>query len=99
MDDALDTPEHLMARAAEGRLTKHALATLLAATPRRVFLEACAAIEKGYTGDCATDPCLEAGCSMEGEACLQPLLRAGTAYHKACAAEWAKLFAIRENRA
>ena len=33
------------------------------------------------------------------EVCLQPLLRAGTEYHKACAAEWVKLFANRENRA
>jgi len=30
MDDMFDTPERLMARAAEGRLTKHALAILLA---------------------------------------------------------------------
>jgi hypothetical protein len=36
---------------------------------------------------------------MDGEVCLQPLLRAGTEYHKACAAEWTKLFVIRENRA
>lgn len=101
MDDTLDTPERLMARAAEGRLTKHALATRLAAQPRRVFLDACAAIEKKYTDDCAAanDPCLESGCSMEDEVCLQPLLRAGTEYHKACAAEWVKLFANRENRA
>jgi len=100
MNNTFDSPEHVMALAAEGRLTKHALATHLAAAPRLVFLEACAAIEKNYTDDCAAkDPCLEAGCSMAGEVCLQPLLRAGTEYHKACAAEWAKLFANRENRA
>jgi hypothetical protein len=100
IDATLDTPEGVMAAASEGRLTKHALATFLAAQPRRVFLNACAAIEKKYTDDCAAkDPCLESGCSMEGEVCLQPLLKAGTAYHKACAAEWVKLFAHRGNRA
>ena len=101
MDDLLDTPERLMALAAEGRLTKHALSALLAVQPRHVFLDACAAIEKNYTDDCAAanDPCLESGCSMDGEVCLEPLLRAGTEYHKACAAEWVKLFANRENRA
>ena len=99
MDDALETPEHLVARAAEGRLTKHALATRLASRPRQVFLDACAVIERKYTDDCATkDPCLDAGCSMDHEVCLQPLLRAGTAYHKACAVEWAKLYANPQNR-
>ena len=101
MDEAVDSPERLMVLAAEGRLTKHALATLLTAEPRHVFLDACGAIEKKYTDDCAAanDPCLESGCSMEGEVCLQPLLSAGTEYHKACAAEWVKLFADRGNRA
>ena len=99
MNNTLETPERLMALAAEGRLTKHALATLLAVPPRQVFLDACAAIEKKYTDECAAkDPCLESGCSMEGEVCLQPLLRAGTEYHKACAAEWIKLFADPRHR-
>jgi hypothetical protein len=101
MDNVMDRPERLMTHAAEGRLTKHALATLLTIEPRRVFLDACAAIEKQYTDDCAAgnDPCLESGCAAEGEVCLQPLLRAGADYHKACAAEWVKLFADRTNRA
>ena len=90
----------LLTYAEEGRLTKHALATTLLPEPRRRFLEACAAIEKQYTDDCAAakDPCLESGCSAEGEICLQPLLRAGTEYHRACAVEWEKLFAHHENR-
>ena len=101
MDDALNTPERLMTLAADGRLTKHALATLLTAESRPQFLDACAGVEKKYTDDCAAakDPCLESGCAAEGEICLQPLLRAGTEYHKACAAEWLKLFADRQNRA
>jgi hypothetical protein len=93
--------ERLMKDAVDGRLTKHELATHLAAGPRHLFLDACAAIEKTYTDDCAAakDPCLESGCAVEGEVCLQPLLRAGTDYHKACGAEWVKLFAERANRA
>jgi hypothetical protein len=99
MKDQSDAPQ-LVKYAEEGRLTKHALATMLTPEARRQFLEACAAIEKKYTDECAAtkDPCLESGCSVEGEICLQPLLRAGTEYHKACAAEWAKLFAHDENR-
>ena len=100
MDETLETPEHLMAMAAEGRLTKHSLATSLTEPARQKFLAACVVIEQKYTDECAVkDPCLDAGCSMDHEVCLQPLLRAGTEYHKACAAEWVKLFAIRENRA
>jgi len=101
MHDALDTPERLMRFAAEGLLTKHALATLLTEQPRHVFLDACAVIEKQYTAECAAakEPCLESGCSMEGEACLEPLLRANTEFHKACAAEWIKFFAQPVNRA
>jgi hypothetical protein len=101
MDDAATTPERLMALASEGRLTKHALATLLTEEPRHVFLDACARIEKKYTDDCVAtkDPCLESGCAVEGEVCLQPLLKSGTDYHKAYAAEWIKLFADRGNRA
>ena len=100
MDDILDTPERVMDLATQGRLSKHTLATFLAIQARQAFLEACAAIEKKYTERCAAanDPCLESGCSMDGEACLEPLARSGTEYQKACAAEWVKLFANRENR-
>jgi len=96
----IDTPEQVMACAIEGRLTKHALASLLTPEPRRGFLDACAVIEKSYTDACAAakDPCLESGCSCVGDICLQPLLRASTEYHSRCGAEWAKLFAERANR-
>ena len=99
MTNQLET-EPLLKYAEEGRLTKHALATMLTPEARQRFLDACAAIEKNYTDECAAakDPCLESGCSAEGEICLQPLLRAGTEYHKACAAEWATLFSKPENR-
>jgi len=96
----IDNPEQVMTYAREGHLTKQALASLLAPEKRWGFLHSCAAIEKSYTDACAAakDPCLESGCSCEGEVCLQPLLRANTAYQSQCGAEWAKLFADRGNR-
>jgi hypothetical protein len=83
--------------AEEGQVPKDVLADLLEPVTRRAYLEACATIERRYTEACdATgDPCLESGCSIDheaGEVCLQPLLREGSEYQKACAAEWAKLF-------
>ena len=100
MNHRINTPKRLMTYAAEGRLTKHALASVLNADSRSAFLRACAQIERQYTLDCAAtnDPCLESGCSAEGEICLAPLLRAGTEYHKACASVWTKLFVDAENR-
>ena len=95
----VETPGTLVCHAIEGRMTKHALASLLTAEARRLFYDACAAIEAQYTEACGlNDPCLASGCSAEGERCLQPLLRAGTEYQKACGAEWAKLFADSGNR-
>ena len=79
--------------AVDGRLSKPVLTGLLPPEKRTAFLAACAHIEKQYTEACGAtgDPCLESGCALEGEVCLQPLLRAGDDYHKACAAEWLKL--------
>ena len=100
MKHRINTPKRLMTYAAEGKVTKHALASVLARQPRNTFLKACAKIERQYTIDCAAeqDPCLESGCSAEGEICLAPLLRAGKEYHKACASEWSKLFVNAANR-
>jgi len=74
-------------------MSKNELAALLEPEHRQPFLERCAAIEKRFTEDCAAqnDPCLESGCSVagvEGEACLQPLLRSKAEYRKACVTEW-----------
>lgn len=79
--------------AAAGRLTKDVLASLLPFEQRSAFLRACAVIEKKYTDACtdAHDPCLESGCSCEGEICLQPLLRAGDEPLREYGAEWLKL--------
>jgi hypothetical protein len=96
LDHHFGTPAKLMKRAEEGRLPKLVLASLLAAGTREPYLDACALIEKQHTDDCAAanDPCLESGCAVEGEGeiCLQPLLRAGTEYDRACADEWLRLF-------
>jgi hypothetical protein len=98
---AFDTPEQLITYASAGGVSKQALASLLTAQARRPFLAACAAIELKYTESCReqNDPCLETGCSMDGEEqCLEPLLLAGTDYGKACGGEWAKLFIDVANR-
>jgi hypothetical protein len=98
----LGTPERLMAFAGEGHVSKQVLAELLSLESRHPYLEACARIERAYTEACTAtkDPCLESGCSVEGEdeTCLQPLLNAGIEYPQACAAEWIKLFRAPANR-
>ena len=99
-DTCIGTIEHVIALAWEGRLSKNLLATLLGPDHRPAYLEACGRIEKRYTDECTAknDPCLESGCALEGEACLQPLLDAGADYHKACAAAWVAFFADPRNR-
>jgi hypothetical protein len=98
--DALVPPQQVISYALEGRLPKPALASLLTARARRPFYEACGAIELKYTEACRAqgDPCLESGCSAEGERCLQPILAAGRDYDKACGAAWAQLFVDAANR-
>ena len=100
VNQCVGTPDKLMAYAAEGGLPKSALLQLLATETRRTYLDACAVIEKQYTDECAAsnDPCLESGCAVEGEICLQPLLRAGSCYRMRCAAVWIELFANPRNR-
>jgi hypothetical protein len=95
------SPQKLMLLAREGRVPKHALATLLVVRDRPTYLEACAAVERRCTEACAAagDPCLPSGCAMEGqEICLQPLVRAGVEYQQACGAEWVKWFASPRHR-
>ena len=95
------SPDQVIAMATEGRFTKDELAGFLAVDQRRPFLDACARIEKQFTEECTAkgDHCLESGCSVEGEICLQPLLHAGSAYYKACAAVWLPIFHTPGNRA
>jgi hypothetical protein len=100
LDKRFGTPTKLIASAQEGALSKLELADLLTLSSRQRYLAACAVIEKRFTERCtaANDPCLEGGCASEGEYCLEPLMRAGAEYHKACAAEWIAAFADPDNR-
>ena len=83
-----------MTFAAEGHLTKQVLGRLLDPVSAQAYRDACTVIERRYTAECAAknDPCLAAGCAVEEEICLEPLLRAGAAYHRACGAAWSTLF-------
>lgn len=94
------TPAELMTVAAVGLYSKAALWGLLAPAAKYELLATCAAIEKKLTEECTTrqDPCLEEGCAVEGEVCLQAVLKAGSAYSTACAAEWIAIFANPANR-
>jgi hypothetical protein len=93
-DEHVDSPDKLMAFAAQGHLTKHALEPLLDSGTAQVYRDACRVIERRYTAECTAtnDPCLASGCALDGEICLEPLLRAGIAYHQACGAAWSALF-------
>ena len=98
----IGTPDLLMRFADHGHLPKQVLANLLTLDQRQPFLDACTRIERQYTEACtaSNDPCLESGCSVAGgaEICLQPIVRAGIEYHRACATEWLKLFRLSRNR-
>jgi hypothetical protein len=93
-DEHVGSPEKLMAFAAEGHLTKQILGSLLGTNEALAYLDACTVIEKQYTAACAAsdDLCMESGCAAEGEVCLEPLLRAGCEYHRACGEAWRILF-------
>jgi len=94
------SPERLIELAKCGRFTKEELTTLLSAGKRHEYLEMCAGIEKRLTEACTAtgDPCLEGGCSADGEVCLQPVLLAGLDYTQACGSAFATLFADPRNR-
>jgi hypothetical protein len=100
LDERLGTPEKLMQFARDGGLAKHSLTRLLARDRQASYLDACAAIERTWTEQCppASGPCLESGCALEGQICLQPLLRAATRYRQVCGAEWASIFSNPLNR-
>jgi hypothetical protein len=97
----VSTPEQLIELAQKGGMTKQVLVRFLALGKRQRYLDACAALEKRYTDECAASgsPCLEGGCAVEGETCLEPVLRADHDYLKACGNLWAKLFTDPRNRA
>ena len=92
--------ERLVELARQGSLSKQELAGLLPPEKRKAYLDACAALEMRFTQDCTAtgDPCLEGGCALEGEVCLEPLQRAEPEYKRACAEEWLKLFVETRDR-
>jgi hypothetical protein len=95
----LGSPERLMRFAKAGHLSKFTLASLLEPDSRHRFLEACAALEKRFTEECAQgESCLEDGCAMDGDVCLQAVLKGGSTFRKACAAEWIRMFKSAGNR-
>ena len=100
LDRRVGTPDKLVQFAVEGHLPKPVLMSLVAPEKRKAYADACAIVEKKYTDECAAknEPCLESGCAVKGEICLQPLLHAGIEYHKLCAGEWTGLFADPGNR-
>ena len=93
-DEHVGSPEKLMAFAEDGRLTKQVLGSLLGSDIALTYLDACTVIEKQYTADCAAsdDLCMESGCAAEGEICLEPLLKAGREYQRACGTAWSIVF-------
>jgi hypothetical protein len=88
------SPAQLMHFAEQGILAKADMAQLLPAEPRAEFLDACAGVEKDFTRACAADGdfCLASGCALEGESCLNALLKAGPEYNKACGRLWLPLY-------
>jgi hypothetical protein len=95
------SPSQVIERARAGEWSKLELAELLNGNARKTFLNFCAAIEKRYTEACTAthDPCLESGCALEGEVCLQPLERAGVEYEQACGNAFVELYLDPKNRA
>lgn len=98
---ALATPDQIIERARAGQVPKLELAELLAPNARKTFLNFCTSIEKRYTEACTAqnDPCLESGCALEGEVCLQPLERAHPDYDRACGNAFVELYLDPKNRA
>ena len=98
---ALATPDQIIERARAGQVAKPELANLLNANARKTFLNYCTAIERRYTEACTAknDPCLESGCALEGEVCLQPLENAGVEYERACGNAFVELYLDPKNRA
>ena len=90
----------LMHFAEEGILAKDEMAQLLPEGPRASFLAACAQVEKDFTRACAAqgDFCLASGCALEGESCLNALLKAGPAFNKACGQVWLPIYCDPHNR-
>ena len=95
------TADRVIELARAGQVPKIELAALLNPNARKTFLNFCTSIERRYTESCTAtgDPCLEGGCALEGEVCLQPLERAHPEYDRACGNAFVELFLDPANRA
>ena len=93
-------PDRIIELARAGQVPKLELAELLNPVARKTFLNFCASIERRYTEACTAknDPCLEGGCALEGEVCLQPLERAHPEYDRACGQAFVELYLDPLNR-
>jgi|SRR5688572_20111244 hypothetical protein len=80
--------------AERGMLPKREMADLLPDESRTDFLAACARLEKVITEACTAhgDFCLESGCALEGQVCLNALLNANPSYNAACGQLWIPLY-------
>jgi hypothetical protein len=97
---AVASANYVIEAARAGRMHKLELAEFLNPAARTTFLNYCAAIERRYTEACTAkhDPCLEGGCALEGEICLQPLERASEEYDRACGNAFVELYLDPLNR-
>ena len=88
------SPAQLMHFAERGILDKAEMAGLLPSEARGAFLDACGEVEREFTRACAAhgDFCLASGCALEGESCLNAILKAGPEYNKACGRLWVPLY-------
>lgn len=86
--------------AEQGRLSEAVLASLLITAKREEFLKSCTDVAKKFTERCPTisGPCLEDGCALSGEVCLNALLASSDEYFRECASAWKSLFVLPENR-
>ncbi len=98
---ATASPNETIELAKAGQVLKFDLAQLLNPAARKTFLNFCASIERRYTEACTAkgDPCLESGCALEGEVCLQPLENAQLEYARACGSAFVELYLDPANRA
>ena len=73
---------------------------MLSPEKKQAYLYVCAGVERALTETCTAkgEPCLENGCAVEGEICLNALLESGEIYTVAYVSAWTYLFINPENR-
>lgn len=96
----IGTPAQLMDIALKGHFSKLELAELLLPEKKNIYLDVCARFEKALTEACTAknDPCLEDGCALEEETCLNAVLESKEIYTTAYVSAWIYLFINPNNR-